>query len=800
MESGACLADLSVLFVDDERDIREAMQTLLELYVSTLYLAEEGEAALEIFRRTPVDLVVTDVSMPKMDGLALAEAILDLSPETPIIIVSAFNDVSYLQRAVNLGVFHYVVKPLSFAPFLKTLEKACDALILKRSRKLSQAIFDHTGEAVVIVRTPSHAVQNVNAAFTAITGFTQAEVRDRPITLLSSKKPGKRQSNLKAWNEALGRDVWEGVLWARHKDGHDFPIWCHYTDLPEGISLVLFSDVSLLMEQEKRVRHAAFHDALTDLPNRHLLDTLLEQEMKRAKRKGSYLALLFIDLDGFKQVNDRFGHDAGDAVLIAVSKRIRETLRDSDIVARLGGDEFVAVVTELVAVEEAGSLLSRLVEVLSRPIPYQSVTAQISASIGVSSYPQKNAQISSETLLRQGDQAMYAAKQRGKNRFHFFDVAASEQQNRHSRFIATIDEALRSNAFALYFQPRVDMRRGRVLGFEALLRWHHPTEGLLRPDRIFPMLHAERVVMVAIDRWVLEAGFDWLSRRNDAMMLGINVSLRFFEDEAALVTLKELLEQYPNVRPSQLELELQETGASEEILSTSRVLQGCRALGFGIVIDDFGTGYASLEYLQRLPINRIKIDKRFVMRMLEDVGSLAIVEASIALARSFRCQVSAEGVEQTGQGSVLVQMGCCEAQGYGIAEPMPSAAVETFLRDWRSPAEWTTALPLEATARTILFSRVEHRAWLRGVLAYLGETTEVVPQLDGAKCHLGHWLATDAETILEPVIYERLKMLHGQLHDEAQQLLERSDSGATLKVLSQQIDTLLAAIPPVTAS
>ena len=448
-----------------------------------------------------------------------------------------------------------------------------------------------------------------------------------------------------------------------------------------------FSELNTIKEQ---LEHQALHDVLTNLPNRVLLADRLSQSMVQSQRHHNLLAVVFLDLDGFKEVNDTYGHDLGDELLIIASLRMKEALREGDSLARIGGDEFVAVLADLTTVEDCEPILDRLLLAASESVKVGNVELNISASIGVTLYPQDN--VSADQLMRHADQAMYVAKESGKNRYHLFDKAEGDAIKVQRDNLEDIRTALDNHQFVLYYQPKVNMRTGSVIGAEALIRWEHPERGLLSPLEFLPLIE-NNSMMIELGEWVIDSALTQISqwqlmKLNIPLSTSVNIAAIQLQQTNFVNRLKTLLADHPDVPPRYLELEVLETSALEDVQHVSIIMDACIELGVNFALDDFGTGYSSLTHLRRLPANLIKIDQTFVRDMLIDVDDLAIVEGVIALAKSFKRDVIAEGVETVEHGTSLLKIGCELAQGYGIARPMPASDIPNWINEWKPDASW----------------------------------------------------------------------------------------------------------------
>jgi diguanylate cyclase (GGDEF)-like protein len=451
----------------------------------------------------------------------------------------------------------------------------------------------------------------------------------------------------------------------------------------------LFTDITEIREHQRQLEHLAHFDALTNLPNRLLLLDRLSQGLAQAERRGKTLAIVYLDLDGFKAVNDRHGHKAGDQLLIALSDRMKQALREGDTLGRLGGDEFVAVLGDLSDGNDSLHWLNRLLSSAALPVNIGDHTFQVSASIGVTFYPQLKP-IDADQLLRQADQAMYQAKLAGKGRYHIFDAKQDSSTRLHHEKLERIRLAFSEHEFVLFYQPKVNMRSGKVIGAEALIRWQHPERGLLAPALFLPVIE-DHSLAVSIGEWVIDTALTQIERWRAAGLdipVSVNIGGHQLQQADFVERLRAILAAHPQVSPSCLELEILETTALDDIAQISQLIEDCNQLGVGFALDDFGTGYSSLTYLKRLHVKVLKIDQSFVRDMLDDPDDLAILEGVMGLAKAFHREVIAEGVETVAHGSLLLQLGCDMAQGYGIARPMPADDMPAWAVAWRPASSW----------------------------------------------------------------------------------------------------------------
>jgi diguanylate cyclase (GGDEF)-like protein len=496
------------------------------------------------------------------------------------------------------------------------------------------------------------------------------------------------------WRDLVRDGHWYGEIWNRRKNGEIIAMMQTISAVRDAQGntrqyVALFSDVTPLKEHEKQLEHIAHYDALTNLPNRVLLADRLHQAMAQAQRRGTPLATAYLDLDGFKTINDTFGHDAGDQLLMAVATRMKDVLREGDTLARLGGDEFVAVLLDLPDIQSSVPMLARLLDAAAHPVRIDKRDARVSASIGVAFYPQTE-EVDADQLLRQADQAMYRAKLAGKNRYHIFDAEEDRSVRGHHEDLERIRGALNDNELLLHYQPKVNMRTGAIIGAEALVRWHHPQKGLLPPSVFLPVIENHPLAS-ELGEWVIDSALAQVARWRRAGLdipVSVNVGAHQLQQPEFVERLRGLLAAHPEIAPRHLELEVLETSALEDLAHACRVMEACAATGVAFALDDFGTGYSSLTYLKRLPVAQLKIDQSFVRDMLEDPDDMAILKGVLGLAVAFRRQVVAEGVETVAHGTKLLQLGCELAQGYGIARPMPAGDFVGWSASWRPDPAW----------------------------------------------------------------------------------------------------------------
>jgi diguanylate cyclase (GGDEF)-like protein/PAS domain S-box-containing protein len=559
--------------------------------------------------------------------------------------------------------------------------------------QLAANIFEHAREGITITDADGTII-DVNDAFIRITGYSRSEAIGQNSRILSSGRQDKVFYGA-MWNALTLLGHWSGEIWNRRKNGEVYAELLTISSVRDAQGntqqyVALFSDITAIKEHQSQLEHIAHFDALTNLPNRLLLADRLQQAMVQAQRRGQQVAVIYLDLDGFKNVNDHHGHDVGDQMLIAVASAMKDSLREGDTLARIGGDEFVAVLIDLESAESCVPMLTRLLAAAAAPVTLGNVVLQGSASIGATFYPQAN-DMEADQLLRQADQAMYQAKLAGKNRYHVFDAAHDSSLRVHHESLECVRLALLQNEFVLYYQPKVNMRSGKVIGAEALIRWQHPEKGLLAPATFLPLIE-DHPLAVNLGEWVIDVALTqmevWQAAGLD-LAVSVNIGARQLQQGDFVARLQGILVTHPQVNPTSLELEVLETSALADMQQVSQVIEDCHQMGVKFALDDFGTGYSSLTYLKRLRVTQLKIDQSFVRDMLGDPDDLAILKGVIGLAAAFKREVIAEGVETVAHGTALLQLGCELAQGYGIARPMPADQLPAWVATWQPDDAWS---------------------------------------------------------------------------------------------------------------
>jgi diguanylate cyclase (GGDEF)-like protein/PAS domain S-box-containing protein len=564
----------------------------------------------------------------------------------------------------------------------------------RERQELVQSAFQHLHEGLLIT-DPSHRVIEANPTFTKITGYTRSELIGVVPPLLQPAEPGSElAAQQAAMNAALTkRGSWRGDFKHQLPSGEPCMLQLSVIAVRNAKGRVrnhvlAIADITQAHQQFEQLQRQAHFDELTRLPNRVRLAQMLHKGIQISRSEGSLLTVCYLDLDHFKPVNDRYGHEAGDRLLLELANRMRRSLRSwaegDDVAARIGGDEFVLLL-RTASLEESRRAVERVLKQICQPYNLGAgiEPVLVTASIGATVFPLDDAD--PDTLMRHADHAMYGAKQSGRNGYLFFDAELDKRTE--ARFVALgrVQEALDAQEFCLYFQPEVDMERGKVLGVEALLRWRHPERGVISPAQFLPLIE-NTGLSISVGNWVLQRGIEqlalWLRAGLD-LSVSINVSARHLQEPLFAQHLASLLSKHQAPVAQHLILEVLETTALADVDYTCALIQKCKAMGVRFALDDFGTGYSTFTYLKRLPLDMLKIDRSFVTNMLSDRQDLAIVEGVIGLSQTFDCTVIAEGVETQPQAQRLIQLGCHVGQGNGIAPAMPAEDVADWVKTYK---------------------------------------------------------------------------------------------------------------------
>ena len=755
-----------------------------QLYISSSdALAEETLNFLARWLASHIletDRYMAHIVLAVQGGLCLADAKIDAKERMSELTVLLIDIILSRYRALSSNTLHLI-------------RETKDRQEKEEKLKLAASVFTHAGEGIIITDADNKIIE-ANDTFSLITGYDREEILGKNPRFLNS---GKHDYGFYAeiWRSVTEKAYWSGEIRNRRKNGEEYVEMLTISAILDEAGkpknyVALFSDITMLKEHQKQLEHIAHYDVLTNLPNRVLLADRLSQALLNSQRNNVVVAVAFIDLDGFKKINDTYGHNMGDDLLVTLSARMQDSLRKGDTLARIGGDEFLIILVDLKNPEDSKPMLERLLQVVAQPVIIDNISMHISASIGLSiSLPDSNAD--GDQLIRQADQAMYQAKQSGKNCYHVFDIEKDSAISIQRESLEQIKEAMDNREFILYYQPKVNMTKGEVIGVEALIRWEHPEHGLLFPIEFLPIIE-NHTISIELGEWVIETALSqieiWQAVGLD-IPISINISALQLQQTNFVSRLKELLRAHATVDPYLLELEILETSAIGDIAQVSTVMNSCLDLGVRFSLDDFGTGYSSLTYLRRLPADLIKIDQIFVRDMLVDPDDLAIIEGVIGLAKAFGRNVIAEGVETIEHGKALLQIGCELAQGYGIAKAMKASDIQSWVKSWKPDTMWSEFIPNQKDFN--VHAEVDHQHWINALQGYLNGKKDIPPPMDSDKCHFGHWLkGKGAEQYGQHLEFPILVNIHERLHILGQELVDLYKQGDHSEAQLREVELL----------
>jgi len=573
---------------------------------------------------------------------------------------------------------------------------AVDRRAAEAQERLATMVFSRSRDAIMITDADKHILL-VNPAFSAITGYSAAEVMGRKPSALSSGQHG-REFYTAMWNCVDTEGLWQGEILNQRKSGEVYPQWLAISRMTNAVGeptnyIAFFTDVSQKKADEERIKWLAHFDSLTGLPNRALLGDRFKQAATMAQRQTEPLALMFLDLDHFKRINDTLGHGTGDALLIEVARRMRYQVREQDTVARLGGDEFVFILPDTDA-HGAAHVAQKLLEAIAKPLQIEHHELIVTPSIGIAMYPQDG--LDFEALAQHADLAMYQAKQEGRNAFRFFAPDMQQHSVRTLMLEGALRRAMERNQLSLYYQPQLSLETGRVIGIEALLRWKHHELGMISPAEFIPIAERSGLIL-PIGEWVLRTAAEqlssWIDSGLEPIIMAVNLSAVQFRHPNLPELVSRILDE-AGLAPKYLELELTESVASDDPTAAIAIMADLHARGVCMSIDDFGTGYSSLSYLKRFQVYKLKIDQSFVRDITVDPEDKAIVRAIISMAQSLGLQTIAEGVETLEQLEFLRAHGCDEVQGYFCSKPLPALDCENYLRRMQIAPAFCPVVPL----------------------------------------------------------------------------------------------------------
>ncbi len=666
----------------DARLLREMFKEQIPLNTELTHVASMVEAEQHLANST-VDLILLDLGLPDAQGLGAVRRARAIAPRVPLVVLTGLDDEVLAGQALHEGAQDYLVKgQIETRGLFRALRYAVERKVMEEvlfvEKERAQVTLNCIGDAVASTDI-SGKITFLNLVAEKMTGWSCQDAAGRPMTevcqILDATSREIVPDPMKA---AVGQDLTMHLpanCMLIRRDGFEIPIEDSVAPIHDRAgqatgAVIVFRDVSAAHTMAMQMTHSAQHDFLTGLPNRMLLNDRISQAIALAARRLNRVAVLFLDLDGFKHINDSLGHPIGDKLLQSVAKRLVDGVRDSDTVSRQGGDEFVVLLSDLAQPEDAIISVNRMLMMLAAPHFIGQHDLRVTASIGVSVYPDDG--LNAETLIKNADTAMYQAKENGRHSFQFFKPAMNVRAVERQSIEESLRRALERQEFALHYQPKVDLRTGAITGAEALIRWTHPTRGPVSPVQFIPIAE-ECGLILPISQWVLREACQqaraWVDAGLPTISMAVNISSMEFRDDSFLDRVFTILEE-TGLDPRSLELELTEGVLMKRAQSAASVLQTLRARGIQIAVDDFGTGYSSLSYLMKFPIDALKIDQSFVRQITTSPNETSIVTAVISMGRSLKLRVVAEGVETQEELAFLRAHHCDEAQGYFFSRPI----------------------------------------------------------------------------------------------------------------------------------
>src|SRR6266508_420706 len=690
-------ASLKILVADDDATARVLMRAALQKAGFEVSVADCGEDALRQFRGHLFDMVMLDVDMPDLTGYEVCTALRAEAGELlPIVMVTGMDDLQSVEKAYDSGATDFIAKPINWALIghrVRYLLRGYQAFLdLRAADARNAAVLEAIPDLLLeldidgrYIDYHSPRADLVAAPVESLIGKTVAEILPPEAAETCMSALQAAHENGSSTGKQFELQLPQGTFW------FELSVSRKATGSGEKPHFIVLSrDITERKEAERRILRLAFFDTLTGLPNRQSFLERVDREIRRVQRSGGKLAVLFMDFDRFKNINDTMGHNTGDLILQWAADRLREGVRPSDAVsrttemgddvelARLGGDEFTALILDIVQPENALGVAHRIRQLMRRPFMLDGREVMLTTSIGIALYPDDGEDAA--TLLKHADTAMYHAKDLGRDNCQFYSASLTEQAMQRMTLESNLRLALERGEFSLAYQPKFDVAAGRIQSVEALIRWKHPTQGMIPPLDFIPVAE-ENGLIIPIDQWVLRTAcadaVRW-RREGHPLCVAVNLSPLQFKDPNLVQMVRDALSQ-TGLPPELLELEVTEGALMEDTVATMATLKAFRDAGVSIALDDFGTGYSSLSYLKRMPLSNLKVDQSFVTGLPDDSDNRAIVRAILAMADSLGLHVTAEGVETLEQAQTLTNMGCDTLQGYFFGKPVPAEDLPVLL-------------------------------------------------------------------------------------------------------------------------
>jgi len=649
---------------------------------------------------------------------------------------------------------------------------------------LSSRVFSDTHEGITITDA-NMSILDVNPAFCEITGYSRKEVLGKNPKMLSSGKQSPEFFE-EMWQQIQDNGHWQGEVWNRKKSGEIYAELLTISVLKDDNDNIVnyvgvFTDITSSKRQQEQLSLMAHYDVLTGLPNRALFTDRFAQAIAHSKRTDHQLAVCFIDLDDFKQVNDNYGHEVGDQLLVEVAERITSCIRQEDTVSRQGGDEFALLLNDLEFLSQWEQTLERIHNSLAQPYIINDHPHKITASSGVTLYPNDNGDI--DTLLRHADQAMYQAKLAGKHRYYLFNPERDQLTILKHNQLEEIELALANNEFQLFYQPKVNMVTGEVFGAEALIRWFNPEKGLIPPLDFLPILEGTELEL-KVGNWVINealAQLETWKQQGIKLEVSVNISSHHLLSETFFSELDNALAKYPSADSQCFQLEILESSALGDLNVIRSIIEACQVtLGIKVALDDFGTGYSSLTHLRNIPADIIKIDQSFVRDMLDDPSDYTIIDGIIGLSASFNREVIAEGVESTEHGLMLLMMGCENAQGYSIAKPMPADDIADWLVNYTPNQQWLLFGNKHCSVKenSMRLFKLIRDHWMKVFISNINSPPKTITHWPDFQGHCEQWLNREKQgTSFDKEVLQRLEQALNDFNFLAQSLQQKYQDG-----------------------
>ncbi len=641
---------------------------VLDLSGKILYA---NHASCVLLNKKNVDVVGSDFSYP-----------IELEKPTKIEMLGVNNKIIYAEVYIKKAIWKHI------PAWVATLHNITEREEVEKKLRVLSNVFYFAKEGI-LVTDPALNIVDVNTEFTNITQYKKEEVIGKKPNILKSGIQDDKFYK-KIWGHIKSKGYWYGEVWNKKKNNETYPQMLAISEVKnvdgDLINYVgVFYDLTQQEAQKKQLIHLAYHDSLTNLPNRKSLLDRIESAIEKSRRLKNYIALIFIDIDNFKSVNDLYSHKTGDNLLIQTAQLLKKLIRETDTLARLGGDEFVILLEGLTYPNDFKNIIDNIYEHLKKPLIIDSHKLLISISAGISFHPQK-IPIGPSALLSQADQAMYQSKMTGKNKYSLYDTALELEIRKQDKLIIGIKSSIKNNELKLYYQPKVNMKTGKILGLEGLIRWEHPKKGLLLPNQFLPEIKNNAFFFELLE-FTLKSALNQIqlwTKIDEQLTISINISALQLEQEHFFKKLMEIIKPFPKNIYNRLELEILESSVINTFELTSDIIKKCNQIGIEFSLDDFGTKYSSLNYLVNLPFRYMKIDTYFIRNILTNERDTKILRAILDIAKAINVMVIAEGVETQDHINYLINLGCDLGQGYAISKAMPADQFPKWYQTWNS--------------------------------------------------------------------------------------------------------------------